>query len=59
MLVQSDVELELKQEQEHVLVVVLALHHVLVHLLKEGLVEGLEVSEHNVLVATTFVVKIF
>jgi len=55
-LVLSDVELELRQEPEHVLVVVLVLHHVLVHLLKEGLVEGLEprrdghLMEHGVLV---------
>jgi len=55
-LVQYDVDKELRQEQEHVLVVVLALHHVLVHLLKEGLVEGLEhqqgghLLEHGVLV---------
>ena len=54
MLVRSDVELELRQEQEHVLVVALVLHHVLVHLLKEGLVEGLEVSEHMFFLATSF-----
>ena len=40
----SDVDKDIKQEHEHVLVVALAQAHVLVHLLREGLVEGLEVS---------------
>ena len=42
-----DADKDIKLEPEHVLVVVLVLHHVLVHLLKEGLVEELEVSEHT------------